>query len=192
MSDPSDRALETATLGGGCFWCLDAVYREVPGVDDVVSGYAGGHLEDPGYRQVCSGGTGHAEVVQVTFDPELLPYRRVLEIFFTVHDPTQLDRQGADVGTQYRSAIFVHSDEQRRTAEEVIEEMEGLFSDPIVTRVEALPADAGRFWPAEDYHQRYYEKNPHQGYCRVVIDPKLAKYRARFGGDREGRADGAA
>lgn len=172
--------LETATLGGGCFWCLEAVYQEVPGVHEVVSGYAGGHVDDPTYRQVCSGTTGHAEVVQVRFDPEVVSYRRILEIFFTIHDPTQLDRQGADRGTQYRSIVLYQSDEQRKVAEEVMRELadEGVFEDPIVTRVEALDV----FYPAEAHHQNYYRTNPTQGYCQVVINPKLAKYRARFGG----------
>lgn len=173
-------SLETATLGGGCFWCLEAVYQEVSGVREVVSGYAGGHVDEPTYQQVCSGTTGHAEVVRVQFDPEVVSYRRILEIFFTIHDPTQLDRQGADRGTQYRSIVFYHSDEQREVAEEVMRELEeeGLFEDPIVTRVEALD----HFYPAEAYHQNYYRTNPTQGYCQVVIHPKLAKYRARFGG----------
>ena len=172
--------LETATLGGGCFWCLEAVYQEVPGVHEVVSGYAGGHVDAPTYQQVCAGTTGHAEVVQVRFDPEVVSYRRILEIFFTIHDPTQLDRQGADRGTQYRSIVLVHSDEQRQAVEAVIREMEaeGIFEEPIVTRVEPLET----FYPAEPYHQDYYRKNPTQGYCQVVINPKLAKYRARFGG----------
>lgn len=172
----TDQQLDTATLGGGCFWCLEAVYLEVPGVDRVVSGYTGGHVENPTYRAVCSGETGHAEVVQVHFDPEEISYRRILEIFFTIHDPTQLDRQGADVGSQYRSAIFTHSDEQRSTADAVIAEMEGLFSSPVVTRVEPLDT----FYPAEDYHQDYYRQHQTQAYCQVVIDPKLAKYRAKF------------
>ncbi|MGD2114632.1 MAG: peptide-methionine (S)-S-oxide reductase MsrA [Acidobacteriota bacterium] len=176
MSDSHER-LESATLGGGCFWCLEAVYQEVPGVDRIVSGYAGGHTENPTYRQVCSEGTGHAEVVQVTFDPEEIPYRRILEIFFTIHDPTQLNRQGADRGTQYRSIILTHSDDQRRVADEVIAEMEGVFSDPVVTEVEPLDV----FYPAEDYHQDYYRQNRAQPYCQVVIEPKLAKYRARYG-----------
>lgn len=171
--------LETATLGGGCFWCLEAVYQEVPGVHEVVSGYAGGQVDAPTYPQVCSGSTGHAEVVQVRFDPRVVPYRRILEIFFTVHDPTQLDRQGADRGTQYRSIVLYHSDEQRNVAEEVMRDLEeeGVFEDPIVTRVEPLDV----FYPAEAYHQNYYRTNPTQGYCQVVINPKLAKYRARFG-----------
>jgi peptide-methionine (S)-S-oxide reductase len=176
----ADRMLETATLGGGCFWCLEAVYLEVPGVHEVVSGYAGGHVDDPTYQQVCSGATGHAEVVQVRFDPEVVPLRRIVEIFFTIHDPTQLDRQGADRGTQYRSIVFYHSDEQKRVVEEVMRELteEGVYEDPIVTRVEPLPT----FYPAEAYHQDYYRNHSTQPYCQVVINPKLAKYRARFTG----------
>ena len=170
--------MEIATLGGGCFWCLDAVYQEVPGVHEVVSGYAGGHVDEPTYRQVCAGTTGHAEVVQVHFDPSVVSYRRLLEIFFTIHDPTQLDRQGADRGTQYRSIVMVYSEEQRRTVEEVVEELEaeGVYDDPIVTRIEPLDT----FYPAEEYHQDYYRNNSTQPYCQVVINPKLAKYRARF------------
>ncbi len=174
MSETNQPTLEIATLGGGCFWCLEAVYQEVPGVERVVSGYAGGHRENPTYQQVCTGTTGHAEVVQVHFDPERVSYRRILEIFFTVHDPTQLNRQGADTGTQYRSIILVGSPEQRRVAEEVRAEMAGVFSGPVVTEVEDLEV----FYPAEDYHQDYYRQHPTQGYCRVVIEPKLAKYRA--------------
>ena len=169
---------ETATLAGGCFWCLEAVYQEVPGVETVVSGYAGGHVESPSYRQVCGGGTGHAEVVQVSFDPEVVSYRRLLEIFFTIHDPTTLDRQGADSGTQYRSAIFFSSPEQEATARELIAELEAeeAFDDPIVTEVAPL----GTFYPAERYHQDYYRQNSGQPYCQVVIRPKLAKYRAKY------------
>jgi len=176
--------IETATLGGGCFWCVEAVYQEVPGVRELVSGYAGGHAANPTYEAVCTGSTGHAEVVQVRFDPEVLPYRRLLEIFFTIHDPTQLDRQGADVGTQYRSIVFHHSEEQRRTAEEVIRQLEaeGAFDAPVVTRLEPIGPGAATFWPAEAYHQDYYRSNPRQGYCQVVINPKLAKYRAKFAG----------
>ena len=172
--------LETATLGGGCFWCLEAVYLEVPGVHEVVSGYAGGHVDDPTYQQVCSGATGHAEVVQVRFDPEVVPFRRILEIFFAIHDPTQLDRQGADRGTQYRSIVLYHSDEQKQVVEEVMRELaaEGVYEDPIVTRVEPLET----FYPAEAYHRDYYRNNSTQPYCQVVINPKLAKYRARFTG----------
>jgi len=177
MSDERDeRSLATATLGGGCFWCLEAVYQEVPGVERVVSGYAGGHRKNPTYQQVCTGTTGHAEVVQVHFDPEVVSYRRLLEIFFTIHDPTQLNRQGADTGTQYRSIILVHSPEQRRVADEVLAEMAGVFTEPVVTAVEDLEV----FYPAEDYHQDYYRQHRTQGYCQVVINPKLAKYRAHY------------
>lgn len=174
--------LETATLGGGCFWCLEAVFQEVPGVAEVVSGYAGGHAEDPSYEEICTGTTGHAEVVRLRFDREVVPYRRLLEIFFTIHDPTQLDRQGADVGTQYRSVVFHHTSEQRRVAEEVIRELEqeGVFEDPVVTRLEPLGPGGATFYRAEDYHQDYYRTHPGQGYCQAVINPKLAKYRRRF------------
>ena len=167
-----------ATLAGGCFWCLEAVYDELQGVQRVVSGYAGGDMPNPSYQQVCSGRTGHAEVVQITYDPNVVTYRDLLEIFFTIHDPTTLNRQGADVGTQYRSAIFYHDEEQRRAAEEIIAELEGerAFANPIVTEVTALD----EFYPAEDYHQDYYENNPNQPYCMVVVAPKLAKFRKKF------------
>jgi peptide-methionine (S)-S-oxide reductase len=166
---------ETATLGGGCFWCIDAVFRQLQGVDEVQSGYAAGTMEDPDYEAVCSGDTGHAEVVQVTFDPTILPYRQVLEVFFTVHDPTTLDRQGADVGSQYRSIILTHSPQQAKEAHAIIAELgaEQVFDDPIVTQVEP----AGTFYPAEEYHQDYYRQNPGQGYCQAIIRPKLAKFR---------------
>ena len=166
---------EVATLGGGCFWCIEAVFNQLQGVESAVSGYAGGTMPDPDYEAVCGGDTGHAEVVQVTFDPEVLSYREVLEVFFTVHDPTTLDRQGADVGSQYRSVIYTHSPEQERIARAIIAEMESeqVWDDPIVTQVEPAP----RFYPAEDYHQEYYARNPSQGYCQAVIRPKLAKFR---------------
>ena len=167
--------LETATVGGGCFWCIEAALRELPGVQEVVSGYAGGKSSDPDYESVCDGETGHAEVVQVTYDPRQLQYRTILEAFFTVHDPTTMDRQGADVGSQYRSIILIHSPDQARVAREIIDELEAeqVFDNPIVTQVEPYTA----FHPAEDYHQRYYERNPGAGYCRAVIAPKLAKFR---------------
>jgi peptide-methionine (S)-S-oxide reductase len=170
--------LEIATLAGGCFWCLEAVYQEVEGVEEIVSGYTGGSVPNPTYRQVCSGETGHAEVVQVHFDPARISYRRILEIFFAIHDPTTMNAQGADVGTQYRSAIFVHSPEQRAAAEALVEELEAerLFDDPIVTEIE----DSVEFYPAEDYHQNYYRDNASQPYCRAVITPKLAKFRQKF------------
>ena len=168
----------TATLGGGCFWCLEAVYQELEGVDSVVSGYAAGQVPDPTYKQVCSGSTGHAEVVQVTFDPDVVSYADVLRIFFTIHDPTTKDRQGADVGTQYRSIILTHDDEQARTAAEVMEEIgaAGIWGAPLVTEVEPLEV----FYPAEDYHQNYYRNNPYQGYCQMVVAPKVAKFRSTF------------
>lgn len=167
-----------ATLAGGCFWCLEAVYDELKGVSRVVSGYAGGDVPNPNYKQVCSGTTGHAEVVKIEYDPEVISYRDLLEIFFTIHDPTTLNRQGADVGTQYRSAIFYHDEEQRSIAEEIIAELEdaNAYANPIVTEV--APLDT--FYAAEDYHQDYYKNNPNQGYCMVVIAPKLAKFRKKF------------
>lgn len=169
---------ESATLGGGCFWCLEAVYSELRGVDSVTSGYAGGSVPDPSYEQVCSGRTGHAEVVQVAFDPAEITYREILEVFFTIHDPTTPNRQGADVGTQYRSIILYESPEQEKTAREVIEEIttSGIWRNPIVTHIQALD----RFYPAEAYHQNYFEQNPYQPYCQIVIAPKVAKAREKF------------
>ncbi|RME84195.1 MAG: peptide-methionine (S)-S-oxide reductase [Caldilineae bacterium] len=169
---------ETATLAGGCFWCLEAVYQQVRGVDRVVPGYCGGRVPNPTYKEVCSGRTGHAEAVQITFDPEIVSFRDLLSIFFAIHDPTTLNRQGADVGTQYRSAIFYHDEEQRRAAEAMIAELEArqIWPQPIVTEV----TRAGAFYPAEDYHRDYFRRNPYQGYCRVVIAPKLAKFRQSF------------
>jgi len=178
--------MEKATLGGGCFWCLEAVYQEVVGVEEVVSGYAGGEVPNPTYRQVCSGTTGHAEVIQLTFDPEEVSYGDLLRIFFTIHDPTTRDRQGADVGSQYRSIILTHDEVQARVAREVMAEIveEGLYDDPLVTEVEPLEV----FHPAEEDHQDYYRTHRWQPYCKVVIDPKIAKFRQRFGGLRQGRA----
>ncbi len=169
---------QIATLAGGCFWCLEAVFDELKGVQSVESGYSGGHVVNPSYREVCDGSTGHAEVVQVTFDPELIPFADLLRVFFAIHNPTTLNRQGADVGTQYRSAIFYHDDEQKRIAEEVIREIEaaGIWDDPIVTEV--TPFD--RFYMAEAYHQEYFANNPFQPYCQVVIAPKVAKFRKQF------------
>jgi peptide-methionine (S)-S-oxide reductase len=169
---------EVATLGGGCFWCLEAVYDELRGVEKVESGYSGGTVPDPTYRQVCTGATGHAEVVQVTFDPEVVSFREILEVFFTIHDPTTLNRQGADVGPQYRSAILYHDEEQRRVAEEVISELEaeGVWDDPIVTEVTPFEV----FYVAEDYHQEYFRNNGYQPYCQVVIAPKVAKFRKQY------------
>lgn len=171
-------AKEVATLGGGCFWCLEAVYEELRGVEKVESGYSGGHVPNPTYREVCSETTGHAEVVQVTFDPAVVSYKEILEVFFTIHDPTTLNRQGADVGESYRSAIFYHSDEQRRVAGEVISalETEGVWDNPIVTQV----APFEEFYVAEDYHQEYFRNNGFQPYCQVVIAPKVAKFRKQY------------
>ena len=170
--------LETATLGGGCFWCTEAVFDSVKGVEDVVSGYSGGHTENPTYQEVCSETTGHAEVVQIKFDAEEISFKEVLEIFFGTHDPTTLNRQGNDVGESYRSAIFYHSDEQKETAQKVIEELEneGIFDDPIVTEV----TEFTNFYSAEDYHQNYFEKNPNQPYCAAVVGPKVGKFRQKF------------
>ena len=169
---------ETATLGGGCFWCLDAVYRRLRGVTSVVSGYAGGTTRNPTYHAVCSGATGHAEVVQVTYDPDVISYREILEVFFGTHDPTTLNQQGADVGTQYRSVIFYHTPEQQRVAEQVIAELERdeVFDRPVVTELAPLP----EFYPGEAYHQDYFRRNPGQGYCQAVIAPKVAKLRKSF------------
>jgi peptide-methionine (S)-S-oxide reductase len=169
---------EQATLAGGCFWCLEAVYTELRGIERVVSGYAGGSVVNPTYEQVCSGRTGHAEVVQVTFDPAIITFREILEVFFTIHDPTTLNRQGADVGTQYRSAIFYSSPEQEQTARKVIAQLQTdrTWRNPIVT--ELVPLE--RFYPAEGYHQDYYARDPYQPYCQVVIAPKVAKARERY------------
>jgi len=174
----SSPTLGVATLAGGCFWCLEAVFVDVQGIVKVESGYSGGHRPNPTYEQVCTGTTGHAEAVQITFDPSAISYRELLEIFFAIHDPTTLNRQGADIGTQYRSAIFYHSDEQRGIAEEVIRELstEGRWRDPIVTQVEPLRA----FYKAEDYHQSYFATHPGQPYCRMVVAPKVAKFRKQF------------
>ncbi len=165
-----------ATLGGGCFWCLEAVFEELEGVVDVESGYSGGTVDNPGYRQVCGGDTGHAEVVRIEFDPERISYREVLEVFFAVHDPTTLNRQGNDIGTQYRSVIFFHDAEQQRIAQEVIEEARRAWGRDIVTQLEAAPA----YFRAEEYHQEYFRRNPDQGYCMAVISPKVEKFRKTF------------
>ncbi|MCB8988608.1 MAG: peptide-methionine (S)-S-oxide reductase MsrA [Ardenticatenaceae bacterium] len=169
---------EIATLGGGCFWCLEAVYDDLIGVQSVVSGYAGGHVPNPTYEQVCAKHTGHAEVVQVTFDPSVISYREILEVFFTIHDPTTLNRQGNDVGPQYRSVIFTHDEAQKETAVATIAEFDAadLWPNPIVTEVE----DYDVFYPAEDYHQNYFQKNPYQPYCQFVVAPKVAKFRKKF------------
>ena len=169
---------QLATLAGGCFWCLEAVFEQLRGVTKVQSGYAGGQVANPSYEAVSTGTTGHAEVVQVAFDPPIVSYRDLLGVFFTLHDPTTLNAQGGDVGTQYRSAIFYHDDEQRDTAEEVVRELEAkhVFDDPIVTEIAPLTT----FYPAEEYHREYYRRNPNQSYCRAVIAPKVAKLRSKY------------
>jgi peptide-methionine (S)-S-oxide reductase len=167
---------EVAVLGGGCFWCLEAVYQEIKGVEHVESGYTGGHVANPSYEQVCEGTTGHAEVVAVTFDTEQISYRELLEIFFTIHDPTTLNRQGNDVGTQYRSAIYYQSPQQKKAAEQVIAEMANVWDAPIVTELSA----AETYYKAEDYHQNYFRQHPLQGYCAFVVAPKVAKLRKMF------------
>jgi len=174
----AERNDEIASLAGGCFWCLEAPFRELVGVHDVISGYMDGHVQNPDYKQVCTGTTGHAEVIRIHFDPTKIDYRDLLEVFFALHDPTTLNRQGNDVGTQYRSAVFYHTDEQRDIARAVIAELsaEGVWDEPITTQV--VPATT--FYPAEDYHQHYFERNPLQPYCMAVVAPKVAKLRAKF------------
>ncbi|MSQ40531.1 MAG: peptide-methionine (S)-S-oxide reductase [Dehalococcoidia bacterium] len=169
---------ELATLAGGCFWCLEAVFEQLQGVESVVSGYSGGHVARPTYEQVCTGATGHAEAVQVTFDPQVISYRELIEVFFALHDPTTLNRQGPDEGTQYRSAIYYHSPEQKATAEQVIAEVHGagVWKRPIVTEVTSSPT----FYTAEEYHQHYFSRNPYQGYCQFIIAPKVAKLRKEY------------
>jgi peptide-methionine (S)-S-oxide reductase len=181
MSAPRDAnagASALATFGGGCFWCTEAVFKDLEGVREVTSGYAGGHVERPTYKEVCEGTTGHAEVIQVRYDPAVTPYADLLRVFFATHDPTTLNRQGGDVGTQYRSVVFFHDDAQRKEAEAVKRELElaGAYDAPIVTEVSPYTG----FWPAEDYHQDYFELNPNQGYCRAVIAPKVEKFRRVF------------
>ena len=175
---------ETATLGAGCFWCVEAVFQDLRGVQRVISGYTGGETPNPTYREICGGNTGHAEVIQITFDPEVISFEDLLYVFWRTHDPTTLNRQGADTGTQYRSAIFYHSDEQREIAERSKTEADaaGLYSDPIVTEI----TPASEFYEAELYHQNFYKQNPNQGYCRVVIDPKVRKLRKEFGDKLKG------
>ena len=172
------KKLEVATLGGGCFWCLEALYQQMIGVQKVVSGYAGGHIDNPTYRQICTGRTGHAEVTQITFDPDVISYEEMLDIFWRIHDPTTLNRQGADVGPQYRSIILFHNEEQREIAERSKAETDAsnLYRNPIVTQIAPL----SKFYEAEAYHQNYYRSNPNQGYCRFVIDPKVRKFRKEF------------
>jgi peptide-methionine (S)-S-oxide reductase len=178
MTDANEKQLETTTLAGGCFWCLEAVFDQLRGVTDVVSGYSGGQVRNPSYREVCNGTTGHAEVVQVTFDPAVIGFRDILNVFFSIHDPTTLNRQGADVGTQYRSAIFYQSPEQKAEAEQVMAEISAahLWPGPLVTEVTPLTV----FYQAEDYHQEYFQRNPGQGYCRMIIAPKVAKFRQHY------------
>ena len=170
--------LNTATLAGGCFWCLEAVFDDVKGVHGVESGYAGGHVANPTYQAVCNGDTGHAEVIQVHFDSSIVSYRDLLNVFFAIHDPTTLNRQGADVGTQYRSAIFYHNDDQKMIAEQLIDELntQSIWNAPIVTEVSPLD----NFYMAEDYHQEYFARNPNQPYCQAVVAPKVAKFRKHF------------
>ena len=170
--------LETATLGAGCFWCVEAVFDDLKGVEDVVSGYSGGQTENPTYRQVCDGTTGHAEVAEIRFDPSVISFKDILRVFFSVHDPTTMNRQGADIGTQYRSAIFYHNDDQKRDAEEIVKEItdEAVYDDPIVTEI--VPFE--KFWPAEDYHQEYFANNPNVPYCAAVVSPKVKKFRQKF------------
>jgi peptide-methionine (S)-S-oxide reductase len=169
---------QTIVLGGGCFWCTEAVFKEVRGIEDVESGYSNGPVQRPTYEQVCSGTTGHAEVVKLAYDPQQISTRQILEIFFVVHDPTQLDRQGNDVGTQYRSGIYYTTEEQKQAADDIIREMsqDKAYGKPIVTEVKPL----SNYWPAEDYHQDFFEKNPHQGYCMAVAAPKVEKFRKTF------------
>ena len=171
-------SLERATLGGGCFWCMEAVYQQISGVSAVVSGYAGGAMANPDYESVCSGQTGHAEIVDILFDPQVVSFRDLLEIFFVIHDPTTLNYQGNDHGTQYRSVIFTHSVEQTKIAHEVVGELEDskIYFNPVVTQIEVAPT----IYPAEDYHQNYFQEHPNQGYCMAVVAPKLAKFRAKF------------
>ena len=170
--------LETATLGAGCFWCVEAVFDDLKGVESVESGYSGGHTENPTYQQVCSETTGHAEVAKINFDPNEISFKEILQVFFAVHDPTTLNRQGNDVGSSYRSAIFYHDDNQKRIAEEVIKEVEaeGVYDNPIVTEVKAFD----KFYIAENYHQEYFANNPNQPYCAGVVAPKVAKFRQKF------------
>jgi peptide-methionine (S)-S-oxide reductase len=177
-TDPPAQDFQIATLAGGCFWCLEAIYNELKGVQKVVSGYTGGQVENPTYQAVCTGATGHAEAVQITFDSKVISYRDLLQVFFTIHDPTTLNRQGADVGTQYRSAIFYHGPDQKAAAEQSMAEIEAakIWDRPIVTQVAPFQA----FYPAEAYHQDYFQRNPYQGYCQVVIAPKVAKFRKMY------------
>lgn len=184
-----DINLETATLAGGCFWCVEAVFDDLEGVEDVISGYTGGHKANPTYQEVCTGETGHAEAVRITFNPQIISYADLLRIFFTVHDPTTLNRQGNDVGTQYRSAIFYHNDVQKEVAAQIRDEIAaaGLYENPIVTEI----TPAGEFWPAENYHQEYFANNPNQPYCAAVVAPKVAKFRQKFASRLKSRSRAA-
>jgi methionine-S-sulfoxide reductase len=178
MENETSALLETITLGGGCFWCLEAVYDQLNGIEDVVSGYAGGAVPDPDYRMVCSGNTGHAEVVQLKYNPMLISSEEILGVFFSIHDPTTLNRQGADIGSQYRSVIFYYNEEQKTAAQKIISEINAskVWDSPLVTQLELIK----EFYLAENYHQNYFEKNPYQGYCQAVIAPKLSKFRSKY------------
>ncbi len=177
-NNQNNGSLAVATLAGGCFWCLEAVFDSLKGVVDVVSGYSGGRVPSPSYQLVCTGTTGHAEVVHVTYDPQQISYKELLRVFFTIHDPTTLNRQGNDIGEQYRSAIFYRTDQEKADAEEVVRELEAeqVWNRPIVTQITPFEA----FYPAEDYHQEYFAKNPYQPYCQVVVAPKVAKFRKHY------------
>lgn len=177
MSNKND--LDTATFGAGCYWCVEAIFQQLKGVNKVVSGFSGGQVKNPSYREVCNGTTGHAEVIQLTYDPNVISFKELLEVFWTTHDPTTLNRQGADVGTQYRSAVFYHNEEQKKLAEEYKKKLneEKVYENPIVTEISAFDT----FYPAEAYHQNYYNDNKEQGYCRIVIQPKLDKFKKVFG-----------
>jgi len=177
MQNEQKNSVEVATLGGGCFWCIEAAFQEIRGVINVESGYAGGTTTSPTYEQVCTGNTGHAEVVQVTFDPNIISFKEILEVFFTAHDPTTLNRQGADVGTQYRSVIFYHNERQKKISDQIIQKFDAakVWDDPIVTTVEPLK----KFYKAEDYHRKYFDLHPEAVYCRIVIAPKIAKLRKK-------------
>jgi peptide-methionine (S)-S-oxide reductase len=178
IAQPKSADMEIATLGGGCFWCTEAIYKELKGIVSVTSGYSGGEIVNPSYREVCTGRTGHAEVIEIEFNPAIIPFSEILEVFFATHDPTTLNRQGADAGTQYRSVIFYHNQEQKETAESIISRMnqENVYGKPVVTEVTAWK----NFFPAEDYHQDYFENNPTQSYCQFVIAPKMEKFRKIF------------
>lgn len=172
-----NNSLSTATFGGGCFWCTEAIFQQLKGVESVVSGYSGGEVANPSYREVCNGTTGHAEAIEIKFDPAVVSYEQLLQVFFATHDPTTLNRQGADVGTQYRSVVFYHDEEQKKVAEKVVKEfVPTLWDDPAVTEI----APYAKFYPAEKYHQNYYNDNSEQGYCRIVINPKVQKFRKHY------------